>query len=45
MYFCRYFFHIIILTSIISIIETVSIANIHNDANQVKDTILSDSKT
>jgi hypothetical protein len=35
MYFSRYFFHIILLTSIISIIETVSIENTHNDVNQV----------
>ncbi|CAF1462085.1 unnamed protein product [Adineta steineri] len=35
MYFYRYCFHIILLSSIVSIIETFSIQNTHNDDNQV----------
>ncbi|CAF0976819.1 unnamed protein product [Rotaria sordida] len=34
MYFSRYFFHLIVLSSIISIIATLSIENTHNDINQ-----------
>jgi hypothetical protein len=37
MYFYRYFFHIIVLSLFISIIETFSIQNTHNDVNQVED--------
>jgi hypothetical protein len=35
MYFYRYYFHIILLTSIISTIETFTIQNTDNDVNQV----------